>query len=141
MKYSENFERDYAWYYKYKNIFHFDGSFDKVFSYDEYEGYNAKHCFYMFDSQGKLLTTNEPELLQQIFKCKGSINFHIKMWAEARADGTLSLLEFNNTKDNELRVLEWVNKEPVYIKDIKTQYELLDWMVDAVEKQKWKYYK
>lgn len=119
-KYSPNFERDYTWYLKYKDVFTFDGTLhtsDKV-KYDE-KGKDAKYCFYIFDSRGKVIPTNEPELLFQIHKCKGSINFNIKMWAEDRGKGWLSKLEFD---------------------EIVKEYELLDWMVEAVEKQKVKYY-
>lgn len=142
VKYSKNFEKDYNWYLKYKDIFNFSGSLDsKGLVIKDKNGLTAKECFYYRDSQGIVKYTKEPELLSQIYKCKESINFHIKMWAESIAEGTLPLIEFNNTEDNELRVLEWINQEPVYIKDIKTQYELLDWMIEAVENQKYKYYK
>lgn len=119
-KYSSNFERDYTWYLKYKDIFTFDGSLntsDKVI-YDE-NGGDAKYCFYKFDSRGKIIPTKEPELLYQIHKCKGSINFNIKMWAEDRGKGLLCKLDFE---------------------EIIKEYELLEWMMDAVEKQKLKYY-
>lgn len=119
MKYSESFERDWNWYYKYRNIFTFDGSYDRILSYDEFEGYNAKHCFYILDSKGKVLQTNEPRLLTEILKCKGSINLHIKMWAEDRAKGILPKIEFE-------KIIE--------------EFELLPWMTEAVEKQKFKYY-
>lgn len=119
-RYSSNFERDYNWYLKHKGNFTFDGTLDTsdkvVFNEN---GKDAKYCFYVFDSQGKVIPTNEPELLFQIYKCKGSINFNIKMWAEDRGKGLLGKGEFNC---------------------IIKEYELLDWMIDAVEKQKLKYY-
>lgn len=120
MKYSKNFERDYDWYLKYKDSFDFDGSIDtsdKVI-YDE-NGKTAKECFYRYDSMGKILPTSEPELLFKIYKCKGSINFNIKMWAEDRAKGYLPKINFQ---------------------DIINEFELLPWMVEAVEKQKFYYY-
>ena len=63
--------------------------------------------------------TKEPELLNQILLCKASVNFNIKMWAEDRGKGCLGKLEFQN---------------------IIKEYELLPWMVEAVENQKLKYY-
>lgn len=138
MKYSKNFERDYAWFLKYKDQFDFDGASDTkdkvIYNSD---GKDAKYCFYLYDSQGKVIPTNEPELLFELHKCKGSINFHIKMWAEGRADGTLPLVELSQRK--------CISMYPEYelddnIKDYEAEYELLDWMVEAVEKQKYKYY-
>jgi hypothetical protein len=119
-KYSNKFERDYSWYLKYKDVFTFDGTLhtlDKV-KYSKY-GKDAKYCFYKFDSNGIVYPTNEPDLLYQIHKCKGSINFNIKMWAEDRGKGILGKIEFN---------------------EICKEFELLDWMINAVEKQKYKYY-
>ena len=86
MKYSENFERDYNWYLKYKDIFNFDGTseyLDKhnnsIFIEDNEKGLSAKECFYIYDSQGKVSSCREIELYKQIHKCKGSINFNIKI--------------------------------------------------------------
>lgn len=117
MKFSKNFERDYNWYLKYKDVFTFSGSSPKKI---ETGGkYTAKETFYLYDSQGKLVPTTEPELLQQIFKCKESINFQIKEWAQDRAKGYLPKIEFEK---------------------IVEEYKLLPWMVEAVENQKHKYY-
>ena len=112
MKYSKNFERDYEWYLKYKNIFTFDGNMntsDKVIFSEN--GKSAKECFYIQDSQGKIVSTNEPELLFQLYKCKGSINFHIKMWVEGIAEGVSNINEFI------------------------VEFELLEWMIKAIENQ------
>lgn len=120
IKYSVNFNRDYEYYLKYKDVFNFDGSLgteDKVIY--SAEGSTAKECFWKFDSTGKIIPTKEPDLLYQIFKCKGSINFNIKMWAEARGKGELGRLEFQG---------------------IIKEYELMPWMIQAVEKQKFEYY-
>lgn len=120
MKYSNNFERDYEWYLKYKDNFTFDGNMDtssKVI-HDE-NGKSCKECFYIFDSRGKIIPTSEPELLFQIHKCKGSINFNIKMWGEDRSTGLLPSIEMDK---------------------IIREFELLDWMIESVEKQKIKYW-
>ena len=119
MKFSKNFERDWSWYNKYQDIFTFDGSPNKKLVTDADKGYSAKECFYIFDSQGKLKSTNEPELLSKIFKCKGGINFMIKEWAQDRAKGYLPKIEFDK---------------------IIKEFELLPWIIEAVEKQKYKYY-
>lgn len=117
-KYSSNFERDYSWYLKYKDIFTFSGSIDtKIYI----EGNNSvKECFFIYDSQGKLKGCNNNNLLKQIFKCKESINFQIKEWSIGRAEATLPKIEFDK---------------------IIKEYELLPWMIEAVEKQKFKHYK
>lgn len=116
MKYSKNFERDWTWYYKYKDIFTFSGSLPKEIQ----QGckYCAKECFYLYDSRGKLEKCSEPKLLQEIFKCKESINFQIKEWAQDRAKGYLPKIEFEK---------------------IAKEFELIPWMIEAVERQKYKY--
>ena len=129
MKFSKNFERDWQWYLENKDVFTFSGSPPKEIK--KGNKYTAKKAFYLYDSQGKLVETIEPELLQQIFKCKESINFHIRMWAEGRADGTLPGIEFSQ---------RYVNTFNNSITDIETEFNLLPWMVEAVEKQKSKYY-
>lgn len=75
--------------------------------------------FYLYDSQGKLEPSTEPELLQQVLLCKESINFQIKQWSKDRAKGYLPKIEFEK---------------------IVKEYELLPWMINAVERQKFKYY-
>jgi hypothetical protein len=131
-KYSENFERDYTWYLKYKDIFTFSGSIDTK----EYKEGNksAKECFYIYDSKGRLEGCSEIELLKQIFKCKESINFQIKQWAEGMIDyntfGIVNIDFFLNEKD-----LVW-NKDGTFTKmSIMEQYELLPWMVKAIQNQ------
>lgn len=125
MKYSKNFERDFEWYSKWCEEFNFDGNFDyfnkkgdKLIQFDE-NGMSAKKTFYLYDSNGKIVKTNEPELLKKLYRCKASINLNIKMWAEDRAKGVLPKILFE---------------------DVIKEFELLDWMIEAVEKQKVKYY-
>lgn len=125
MKYSENFERDYNWYLNNKEVFNFDGTKDyfnkkgeNLVCHSE-SGFSAKECFYAYDTNGKVLPCKEPKLLYSILKCKGSINFNIKQWAEDRAKGYLGSVEFDE-----------------YCKELN----LLPWMKDAVENQKVKYY-
>lgn len=120
MKYSIGFERDYNWFLKYKDEFAFDGAIDTgdkvVFNKN---GKSAKECFFLFDSRGKIVPTNESNLLFQLHKAKGAINFQIKIWAEDRASGVLPKIEF-------AKIIE--------------EFELLPWMIEATERQKYKYY-
>lgn len=81
-------------------------------------GLSAKECFYIFDSQGRIEKTKEPEKLEQLYKTKGSVNLHIKMYAEDRAKGYLPKIEFQEI-----------------IKEIKAP----EWFEKAVENQKIKY--
>ena len=130
MKYSKSFERDFKWYSKHKGDFNFDACSEyldnngknNLVEFDE-NGKTAKEVFYLYDSvsgKSKTIPTCEPELLFSILKCKGGINFMIKMWAEDRGKGNLGKLEF--------------------IETIVPEFELLDWMVTAVENQKLIYY-
>lgn len=136
MKYSKNFERDYNWYLKYKSIFIFSGSPPKKIEIG-YK-YTAKEAFYLYDSQGKLVSTYEPELLQQIFKCKESVNFQIKQWVEGLSDYSFPSIDvdrFLKSKD-----LVWKDDGTFSEQSIIEQYELLPWMIDAIQKQTHKYY-
>lgn len=126
MKISKKIERDYAWYLKWKDTFVFDGTAEyvdrkgkSIFVYDEM-GLSAKECFAIYDSKGKISPCREIELYKQIHKCKGSINFNIKIWAEDRGKGWLGKNEFMET--------------------IAIEYELLDWMINAVEQQRMKHW-
>lgn len=112
-KYSDNFERDWSWYNKYKDIFNFCGAFIPKFEY-QVNGYTAKECFHKFDSSGVKLPCKELNLLDKILVCKGSINLNIKEWAIDRASFILPRILF---------------------KEIIEEFELLDWMIDSVERQ------
>lgn len=125
MKYSKNFERDYKWYLSVANVFSFDGTKDyynkkgiELIQFDN-NGKTAKECFYLYDSSGIIKPTCEPKELKILLKTKGSVNLHIKMYAEDRAKGYLPKIEF--------------------YKIIK-ELDLPSWFVKAVEKQKYKYY-
>lgn len=125
MKYSKNFERDYNWYLKVSTIFTFDGTKDyynkkgvELIQFNE-NGKTAKECFYLYDTNGIITPTKEPEKLKILLKTKGSVNLHIKMYAEDRARGYLPKIEFDK---------------------ICLEYNLPDWFIEAVENQKHKYY-
>jgi len=124
MKFSKRFESDYAWYLSVSDVFNFDG---KQFYYDKkgeniiqpiYSGLTAKECFYWYDSQGVIKPCREPIKLKILLKTKGSVNLHIKMYAQDRAKAYLPKIEFD-------KIIKELN--------------LPDWFVNAVEKQKVKY--
>lgn len=184
-EYSENFERDFKFFLQSRNLFDFDGNnnyctvkinryqpqgFPLIWDYNKlskedakgfdecgrYFPYTGKEAFYIWDSIGKVVPTIHPNTLKTLLKTKGSVNFHIKMWAESRAEGTLPLFELSKRVclekypiKNELELsiflnknnmLMWENKEPVYYSDIESYYKLPEWVINAVEKQKQKLY-
>lgn len=125
MKFSKKFERDYEWYVSISDIFDFDGVEDytskagiPMIQYSK-QGMSAKECFYLFDSQGIVKKTKEPKRLKKLYKTKGSVNLHIKMYAEDRASGLLPETEFR-------KIVKEINPPK--------------WFVDAVENQKGKFY-
>lgn len=123
--YSENFERDWRFYKENRDRFWFSG--DSLESYDvEYdpEGITAKEAFHKYDSTGKLNPTREPVFLSEIFRCKASVNLHIKMWAGGLAE--LTFPEFYDYMD-EIGAPEWV------VEAVKKQAKKI--VEDRVEKR------
>lgn len=126
LKYNTNFERDFKWYLSVRHIFNFDGSHsyynkkgENIIMYNK-NGVSGKEAFYYWDSNGQIKSTKHPNLLLTLLKIKGSVNLHIKMYAEDRAECNWGSLEF--------RALCIKIKSP-------------SWFREAVEKQKWKYVK
>jgi hypothetical protein len=121
MKYSERFDENFELYARLKDVYNFA-------PYDVFKGkvpqsvkkpISIKEAFYRFDTHGKLLQTKDMQLLTQLIVCKCSINFSIKEYAQDRARGWLSYLD---------------------LLDIQEEHNLPQWFVEAVEKQKSKYY-
>lgn len=120
MKYTKNFDRDFDWYLSVRHDFSFSGSIGEEILYSK-NGVDGKEAFLLLDSQGKRVATRHPNILKSLLKTKGGVNLHIKMYAEDRASGTLP-------------------KDLFYIEIIKP-LKCPDWFVEAVEQQKYKYYK
>lgn len=93
MKYSAAFERDWNFYLANRKKFMFSGELPPKIVCDE-QGVEAKRAFHSLDSQGKLLSTCEPELLAEVIVCKKSINMHIKQWAEGYEDCFIGRQEY-----------------------------------------------
>lgn len=106
--YSKNFERDFEFYQNNLDLFDFSGSPAPGVVYDP-EGPSAKRCFHIFDSEGKLKPCSEPELLSRLLLAKASVNWHIKAWAEGRADGTFPGIEFYPFLES-IGAPDWVTK-------------------------------
>lgn len=99
MKYSKEFERDFKWYLSMRHKFNFDGSNNytdkkgrELIIYDK-KGVSGKEAFYIRDSRGKIVPTKHPNLLKCLYKTKGSVNLHIKMYAEDIASYNWNKLE------------------------------------------------
>ena len=123
-KYSKKF--DLIWFYLLVNykIFNFSGShFDYPSKYQNVlysnDGVSAKESFFAWESNGEIVPTKQVLLLKAILKAKSSINLNIKMWAEDRASGLLPKIIF---------------------KKMIREDNIPNWVVSAVEKQKFKYY-
>lgn len=141
--FSPQFERDYTFYLSNKDNFTFAGSDVKkdygiqfpgepeLIEKDEdgndvvvkfsipysSTGKSAKVCFYQLDSEGKCKPCSEPHLLIEILRCKASVNLNIKIWAQSRAEYTLSKFE----------LLEYLE-----------EYKAPEWVFKAIETQKLK---
>jgi hypothetical protein len=125
MKYNASFERDFNWYLKMRHKFNFDGSNNyynkqgkEVIVFDK-NGVSGKEAFYKWDSNGQIVPTRHPNIMHSLLKTKGSVNLHIKMYAEDRAKGVFPLIEFR-----------------AFCISIKSP----QWFRQAVEQQKVKYY-
>lgn len=121
MKYSKRFNEDYELYCRLTDVFDFA-------PYDPTKGKqptnarpntSVKEAFFQFDTHGKLLAIAAFDELLQLLRAKASLNFHIKIYAKDRARGWLGLID---------------------LLEIQQQHNLPDWFIDAVEKQKVKYY-
>lgn len=121
MKFSNRFNKDFNYYLSIRHTFNFDGCNDYFNSkgisiiQPNSKGITGKEAFYLYDSQGVIKPTKHPNILHTLLKVKGSINLHIKMFAEDRAKGYLP-------------------------KILLDEMNLPEWIVNAIEQQKYKYY-
>jgi hypothetical protein len=106
------------WYLSARHLFNFDGKISEEIEYDK-NGKDGFNAFYVFDSNGKKEKTKHPNIFQALCKTKGSVNLHIKMYAEDRAKGVLPKMIFD---------------------EMITGLKIPNWFVNAVETQKGKYY-
>lgn len=93
MHYSENFDRDFKFYFANRHKFSFSGGEKVRFPFSK-TGKSAKEAFLRFDSEGKILPTRHPRLVAQLIGCKKSINMHLKMWADGYSDCLISTEEY-----------------------------------------------
>lgn len=83
-------------------------------------GVDGIEAFVQIDSYGVVRATRHPALLFSLLQAKASLNLHIKMYAEDRANGRLPRILFDA---------------------IAKEFEFKEWMINAVENQKTQYYK
>ena len=112
MKYKESFNRDFNWYMSQRKNFSFDGISDyldkhgsNIIVHDR-NGVDGKKSFYLWDSQGKITPTKHPNVLEALLKTKGSVNLHIKMYAQSKAEGTLFTFMIDEL-EKEFHAPEW----------------------------------
>lgn len=113
IKYSNAFERDYAFYLASLDIFSFSGKHPPQVVANE-SGHSAKYCFHVYDSTGKMLLCHEPQLLQKLLVCKASVNFHVKLWAQGIKQHVLC---------------------PPELKEMCIEYNAPDWVFKATLRQ------
>lgn len=134
MKYSKSNERDFLFYLKGRHVFHFSGTANPAYLpiYDK-NGADGKKAFFSIDNNGKNILTKHPNLLTSLLLTKASVNFHIKMWAEGRTDGTLPLIEFSQRIAQQKYPHLNIEMDGT---DMENFLNLPEWVIKAVENQK-----
>lgn len=85
------------------------------------KGTDAIDAFIQIDSYGVIRPTRHPRLLFNLLNAKASLNLHLKMYAQDRANGRLP--------------------QSLFQSEIVEKFNFLPWMIEAVENQKGQYYK
>jgi hypothetical protein len=75
---------------------------------------------FLWDTNGKIRPTRHPNIFKTLLKTKGSVNLHIKMFAEDRASGLMTLIE---------------------LRGLCIKWGAPHWLREAVERQKVKWWK
>lgn len=129
--YNANFERDFKWYMSMRHRFNFDGSAgywnkkgENIIQYDK-NGCDGKEAFFQWDSNGKIKPTKHPNILRTLLKVKGSVNLHIKMYAEDRAACNMGFIEF--------RALCIHFKAPLWFREAVERQKVKLWNVGSNE--------
>lgn len=136
IKYSAPNDRDFLFYLRGRHIYTFCGTLTPHYEplYDK-NGVDGKQAFFSIDNLGRNIPTKHPNLLRTLLLVKSSVNFHIKMWAEGRADGTLPLIEFSQRLVRE----KYAPAFELDGTDMEVSMQLPEWVINAVENQKYKY--
>lgn len=132
----QNAKNKILWLLKHRHEYSFNGGARLSVQYDK-NGVNGIEAFYKLDSEGKLTPTKHPNILQALFVAKGSLNLNIQMWAQSRAEGSLPLCMFSKRLTKELYKTE---NQYLPDTDMETENNLPEYVVNAVEQQKNKFY-
>ena len=135
------FERDFQFYLRNRAHFNFDGAADyyskkgaALVVYDP-KGVSCKTAFRAFDETGQIKPTRHPALLEALYRTKGSVNLHIKMYAEDYVKGILTDFELREiaqdilapdwfitaVHNQAIKIRKGVKADPHYV--LKPRYE------------------
>jgi hypothetical protein len=141
VKYSANFDRDWAFYTQNVSKLSFWGG-DPIFKPQlDPNGIPAKEFFFKLDSTGmkkmQSVGCSEPDLVADVLKFKKALNFHIKMWSEGFEDVGQGVAEYMATFDDPPDWVEVsfrnqllkIHKDKV-VKDVNSSYEVLNGIID-----------
>lgn len=124
MKINKQFLDNVKWFLSVRNKFNFDGNdkyYNKLginlisdnrynknkFTEDDIKAnYTGVEAFYLYQCNGIIVPTKHPNLLKTLHKVSRSLDLHIKMYGEDRANGILSFRELEELAD-ELKAPEW----------------------------------
>ena len=104
-KYSSNFERDYNFYLRNIGKFSFIGSNISHLR-PPLGDSSVKEAFHTYDSRGKLIPCEDPELFLELMFFKKGLNFWIKYWAEGFKDIQESISYYLDILEGDIP--EWV---------------------------------
>lgn len=112
-RYSENFDRDFRWFLLVRHHYNFDGKYpiDPPF---DLRGVDARRAFQIYDSQGRLVPTRHPNIVQSLIRTKGSVNLHIREYAAGAHTGEIPHAE----------IRQWLS-------EVKSPY----WVFNALNQQ------
>lgn len=123
-KISDKILSDMKWYLSIRHRYNFDGTAEyftkkgeSIIQYDP-KGVSGFMAFATFDSTGRVKPTKHPNILHTLLKSKGSINLHIKMYAESMSQGLMF---------------------PFELREIAHEIKAPAWFMDSVNKQSDKY--
>lgn len=129
------FLKNTLYFLKNRNVFTFSGGDIKCKIIYDTSGVDWLTGFRLFDERGKReIKTKHPETLRRLIKTKNSLTFQIKQWAEGRAEGTLPLDLFSKRTAKERYGMS--DDFLTETTDIETEYNLPEWVVNAVESQR-----
>lgn len=108
-KYSNNFNEVFQFYFRMRKQFWFAGGELTKSPVQDRNGVDGKRAFFLMESTGKMVPTKHPNLLFALLKSKASANFHIKQYAEDKAEFRMSWIELEEIFEEE-KYPQWFQK-------------------------------